>query len=526
MADDSDAGRILRDREHRKALERVRIDEERRDRQLELSRLRALGIGRDSPTLEEDDETEPKRFVVTAQPLTESSDSHARPAEEGPSAPTPPTVREIGGALRHPVLAEFLRTNPMDSFDIQALNTLRLSGLTEAARGDPALLAAVGRRAEALMVRVKQEADDPLSAGAFLREQVLHWYRKSPAETDWTDRMPLRWAGLFAESRVSGGRLEPWLNLRLWSLYDQASRAGPLGHRLRKGLTRNRRIENSVVRTPSQQIRAEVAQAILDDLAVRRRAEDAPVPLVRLSELAVRRQVPTVNDALALLFNAPETGPFVLLHPNRYPDCDEVQIRPPTGGATGAALAYSLVSGRSGRRPSGRGRSAAELGQDPGSLDLDDLSADGPEELDASTIWEAEEVDPMAWRRVIKERRRERHRLDLPPKDCRTRPAYTVLRELLLEDAEFCQAFFSVKWRGRPAGLPLLASLLHKGSLAPEVATDHEYLEAELGDLVQGDSQWHPSDGRWTTRGWTVVREGSHAEGFRFTAKRTDAASD
>jgi hypothetical protein len=56
--------------------------------------------------------------------------------------------------------------------------------------------------------------------------------------------------------------------------------------------------------------------------------------------------------------------------------------------------------------------------------------------------------------------------------------------------------------------------------LAPEVATDHEYLEAELGELVQGDAQWRPDDGVWTFGHWTAVREGSHREGFRFRADR------
>ncbi len=145
-------------------------------------------------------------------------------------------------------------------------------------------------------------------------------------------------------------------------------------------------------------------------------------------------------------------------------------------------------------------------------------TADPGEEVDAATLWEAESVGPDAWRRVVRERRRERHRLDPPPKDCRGRPAYSTLRSLLLEDAEFRTGYLSVKWRGRPSGLPLLASLLQKGTLSPEVATDHEYLEAELGDLVQGDPQWRPSDGVWKAWDWTVVREGAHRDGLRYVA--------
>ena len=427
-------------------------------------------------------------------------------------------ARAIGAAIRPPSLAEFLQINPMDRFDIQTLNVLRLGDLVRSAGEDFGLLSTLERQAEALMDRVKREVDDPLSAGAFLREQVLRWYRESPADPSWSQTMPDRWAGIFAESRVSGGKLEPWLNLRLWSLRGQAAQSGTLGHRLRRGVSRERRIEALVARTPAQQIRAEVAQAILDDLSAARRDPESPLPMVRLSELAVRRQVATVNEALALLFNAPEIGPFVILHPNRYPSCEEMLIRPPSGGATGAALAYSLGTAKSSRRPVPRGRGPPGPGSGPD--EEDDAGDEGADEaLDATSIWEADEVAPAAWRSIIRERRRERRRLDPPPKDYRTRPAYAALRQLLLEDSGIRPMFVATKWRGRPSGLPLLATLVMKGTLAPEVATDHEYLEAELGDLVQGDPQWKPTDGRWEAHGWLFTQEGSHQEGFRFVAK-------
>jgi hypothetical protein len=520
MAEDSDAVRIAREREQRRAAELARIHEERFARKLEVGRLRLLGLGR--PARPQDDPERPTSEPIFLDPSVPSERLSSGGADAGEqfSARPSPSPREIGGALRPPALTVFLTANPTERFDIQALNTLRLPGLVEAAQGDPELLAAIVHQAETLMERVKRELDDPLSAGAFLRDLASRWYRDSPKDPNWALRTSEQWGGLFAESRVSGGKLAPWLNVRLWTLREQCIRAGRLRHRLKRGLTRDRRAEGSVARTASQQICAEVGQAILDDLATRPRDREAPVPLVRLSELAVRRQVPTVNDALALLFNAPESGPFILLHPNRYPECDELQIRPPAAGATGAALAYSLATGRGGRRATGRGHGASGPSLDSIPGDGDGPSADPGEDLDATTIWEAEEGDPVAWRRVIKERRRERHRLDSPPKDCRGRPAYTTLRDLLLEEADFRLAFLSVKWRGRPSGLPLLASLLQKGTLTPEVATDHEYLEAELGDLVQGDPQWHPADGTWAVRNWTIVREGSHGEGFRFTAKR------
>ena len=521
MADDSDAARILRDREQRRAAERARIDEERSDRRRELGRLRPVDDRDPSLSLEE---TESAETHTAAPARVEGATTAARPEPDAPVGhrAIPASRRDIGGALRPPILAEFLQANPMERFNIQALNAQRFPDLIEAARGDPALLSAIARQAEALMGRVKEELDDPLSAGAFLRDQVYLWYQESPRSEDWSNLMSECWAGLFADSRVSGGRLQPWLNLRLGSLFAQASRSGPLGGRVRRTLRRNRPTEISVSRSPIQQIRAEVAQAILDDLTARRRDKEGPVPLVRLSELAIRRQVPTVNDALAQLFNGPETGPFILLHPNRYPECDEVQIRPPMGNVTGAALAYSLTTGRPGRKAFGKARGAPESATGPGAGEAEASDIEEAEEVDATTIWTADEVDAAAWRRVIKERRRERHRLETPPKDCHGTPAYVRLRSLLLEDPEFRQSFLSVKWRGRPAGLPLLATLLQKGSLVPEVVTDHEYLEAELGDLSQGDPQWHPSDETWSVGEWTVVREGTHDKGFRFTAKHTE----
>lgn len=513
-----DTQRIQRDRQERRSVERLRREEELRNRRSELSRLRLIDHG---PGADPDDRPEgppPRLVVVPGIPVT------LRHPEDG----TDPRVgnedhrREPGGTIRPPALDEFLRADSTQRFDLLTLNTLRFTGLVPEAMGDSKLVATIGHHAETLMTRVKHEVDDPLSAGAFLRDQILRWYRKSAAEPDWVAQMTPRWAGIFSDTRISGGRLEPWLNSRLWALREEASRAGPLRGVLRRGLLRDRPAESAAMRTASEQIHAEVAQAILDDLAAHPHDPATPRPLVRLSELAVRRQVPTVNDALALLFSAPETGPFVVLHPNRYPDCDEMQIRPPTAGATGAALAYTLIPGRPARKTVGRaGAGAGALVSVEGDPISGSAGGGDDEELDATTVWDAEAPTPAAWVRIVEERRRERRRLETPPKDSRGRPAYAPLTSLVLEKADFRKAFLAVKWRGRPSGLPLMASLLQKGSLTPDVATDHEYLEAELGELVQGDSQWHPPDGVWTFGDWVVTREGSHREGFRFRAEHT-----
>ncbi len=519
MGADPDAERIQREREQRRAAERVRMEEARRERQLELDRLRERDGPRSGPWEGNQGGKAPRLVLVPApgDPASPGTSSPDPPlSEDGAGQPRP---REIGGRLPAPAVDEFLQTDPTERFDLLTLNVLRFPPLLEAAHADPNQLRTIARRAEALMVRVKQEVDDPLSAGAFLRDQVLRWYRESPTDPNWGARMPERWGGLFADSRASGGKLHPWLNVRLWSLYESASRAGRLREKMRRSLLRDKGAEAAVGRTASQQIHAEVAQAILDDLATRRREPGSPLPLVRLSELAVRRQVPTVNDALALLFSAPETGPFVILHPNRYPECEELQIRPPAAGATGAALAFSLVPGRPLRKASNRARGASEFTPDepPGSERGSPEDAEG--DLEESTVWEAETVSKKSWVRILEAVRREHHRLEPPPKDYRSRPAYGPFLELVLHDAEFRKLLLSVKWRGRPSGLPLLVSLLQKGTLAPEVATDHEYLEAELGELSQGDPQWRPNDGSWTLPGWKVTRDGSHREGYRYRAE-------
>ncbi|HEV2231490.1 MAG TPA: hypothetical protein VGS18_04830, partial [Thermoplasmata archaeon] len=353
--------------------------------------------------------------------------------------------------------------------------------------------------------------DDPLSAGAFLREQVLTWYRSSADTPDWVDHMTPRWSGLFAESRATGGRIQSWLNLRLSAVHEAAAQGGKLGTRIRQGLRRSGSADAAVARTTMQQIQAEAAQALLDDLAARPRTGDAPFPLVRLSELAVRRQVQTINDALSVLFNSHETGPFIVLHPNRYPDCDEVQIRPPTGAATGAALAFVMVTSKPGRRPGGHAAVGAEAGS---------TSEGGEDAYDGTTIWEGSSITAKTWPSLVDSYRQEKKRLEAPPKDYRNRPAYAALRDVLLDDAEFRKSFLSVKWRGRPAGLPLLVNLLTKGTLTPEVATDFEYLEAELGALAADDPAWRPEGGTWKFRGWTVTREGDAKEGVRYKSER------
>lgn len=533
MVNETDADRIQREKDRRRAEERLRIEREhhRRLHDVEILRRTAPHLGSDGP------ERGPTGARV--EPTPEPSRPNLPPVTPPEAAPVPekmttpvlpdtkrtpgPVPRPIGQPIQSEALRRFLAVDPAEKFDIQVLNQLPIAPLLHEGSDDPKLLALLAERSEALMDRVKREVDDALAAGAILREFALAWYRQSPADPMWPETAQARWGGIFADSKVSGGKLQPWLNMRLWALHQRSVREGGVGRRFRRGLSRSHVAEESISRTATQLIQAEVAQAMVDDLASAPRKPEAAFPLVHLSELAVRRQVATVNEALSVLFNSSETGPFVVLHPNRYPDCEELQIRPPVGTASGAALAFSLVTPKGPRRSAGRagvpGRGEA------GESSAGSSMAPGEEEgIDASTIWEAKVATEAIWRSVLEESQREKRRLDPPPKDYRTRQPYANLRELLLREAEIRKAFLAVKWRGRPAGLPLLAALLQKGTFAPEVATDHEYLEAEMGELSHGDAQFVPEGGTWKFPGWTVIREGTHREGFRYRALPESAA--
>lgn len=527
MVNESDADRIQREKDRRRAEERLRIDREHHRRLHEVETLRRSaphpgpeGADRGSVEARPEPTAGPSRPATPSEewrepppvPEEKSPESRAE-AKPGPAG----SSRPIGGPIRSEAIRNFLALDPEERFDIQVLNQLPLASLQHEGVGDTDLLARLAERSEALMVRVKREVDDPLSAGALLREFTLTWYRQSPGDPTWSETTPAKWGGIFAESRVSGGKLHSWLNMRLWAVHQRAVREGGVGHRVRRGFSRSHVAESSVSRTATQQIQAEVAQAMVDDLASNPRKSDAGLPLIRLSELAVRRQVATVNEALATLFSSSETGPFVVLHPNRYPDCEELQIRPPSGAASGAALAFTLVTPKGARKAASR---SSVSDHTEGSVATGVSSGGGGEDegLDAGSVWEAKAVSAATWRSLLDETHREKRRLDAPPKDYRTRAPYSSLRELLLRDAEARKGFLATKWRGRPAGLPILVALLQKGTIAPEVATDHEYLEAELGELSQGDPQFVPEGGTWKFPGWTVVREGSHREGYRYKA--------
>lgn len=422
-----------------------------------------------------------------------------------------PLPRRPGAAVEPEEVRRFLAMDAAEHFDLVELNALPLVEMARRSTGEEEVRRKLQQKARELLPRVKQEADELQVAGAFLRELLLRWYRESPLREEWAEAMPPRWCGLLADSRSAGGKLQPWLVRRLLVL-AQGAPSGELGGKLLRHLGRGRASEHFLERPPAQTWAAEAAQALLDDLATHPR-EGAPgrFALVRLSELAQRRSVESINQALALLTDAPERGPFVLLHPNRYPDCELVAIRPPPPGSTGASFSYTLVRQRGPSAPAGDGGGSQFQAAAGGVLASDGGLSDGP-----GDPWEAAERSAEGWRPVLHALRTSKQHLPAPPKDYRSRETYRTLRELVVKDGGARGDFLAVRWRGRPSGLLLLAHLLTDGQLSPEVATDFEYLDSELSDLEKGQPDRVPDPPRWTLPVGQVRREGDFQSGYKY----------
>ncbi|HKS59623.1 MAG TPA: hypothetical protein VJS68_02470, partial [Thermoplasmata archaeon] len=185
---------------------------------------------------------------------------------------------------------------------------------------------------------------------------------------------------------------------------------------------------------------------------------------------------------------------------------------------TGAALAFTLIQKPAPRRSGGSVASAQASSETPTAASSE--SSGGEYAGDLGAIWEEATISDSGWREVITQSQRERRRLTAPPKDFRNRPSYARLRALVLSDDAARGGFLSIRWRGRPAGLPLVAQLLSEGTLSPEVSTDHEYLEAELGELAGVDARKRAALTSWQLPGWSIVREGNPGQGLKYTAQR------
>src|SRR5439155_3128234 len=206
-------------------------------------------------------------------------------------------------------LESFLQMNSEEQFDLEVINSVNSNALVEEARGDKGVLKEIVRTAGALLPRVRAETEDPLLVGAILRNKTLDWFRNSTSDATWMDDVPLRWGGIFHESRVPGGRRSRKLSTRLVNLINRCVEASGAAAFIRAGFTGLFRgsanmasILQFALGSKRPRLTQQVAQAYLDDLAAQVRNGDQPLPLERLSDLARRNGSAEVNMTLAELF--------------------------------------------------------------------------------------------------------------------------------------------------------------------------------------------------------------------------------
>ncbi|TLZ81887.1 MAG: hypothetical protein E6K03_09225 [Methanobacteriota archaeon] len=439
------------------------------------------------------------------------------PEESGKSPASPKLPgRARGNPAREPSeLEKFFQLNPEEKFDLEATNLIDAPKLVEEARGEKRVLRDVLRTAEALLPRVRAETEDPLLVSAILRNKTLDWVRRSPSDSSWAETMPLRWGGIFYESRVPGGRLCRKLSTRLAGLITLCVEASGAVAFLRAGVTglfRGSAMMAKIVQFGLSSKRPrhvqQVAQAYLDDLAANRCVGKQPLPLERLSEVARRTGSAEVNITLVELFSQEGTGTLIVLDPRFHPGMDPVTIRVVAPKTQDDAATYDLVHG------------GVHAVRDSA------VSEDTAAELATASPWERSDMTKKEWLELFKALAKRKERLGAPPREnSRDRESYSGLRDLVLADASVRRAFLAVHWKGRPSGLALLGQLLSDGTLVPEFDTDADYLEAELEHLGQGHADHRSKDGQWKlAHGWTVIREvaDGNARTYRANGKSAD----
>jgi len=452
----------------------------------------------------------PPRPALAVPPAPVAPPASGMPPTAAPPAASPPAPA-AGPAPESP-LGRFLAMDAMEKFDLDRLNALDFNEVLAAAVGTKTMAATAGEKTAALLKRLREDIDDPDTIDDLLRNRMVEWYRKSPGDTAWSQKASVAWWGLTAESRAAGGRKRASLSRRLENLQYACDSRGKWfkprpPHEKEEKRARGRGAEAAAPVDPGE-LKALVVQAVLDDLAATPRGDLPTAPLPHLSELAARYSPLRVNQAFAEMFKADPRGPFVILHPSRYPDAGVTAVRPPAQAARGGAMAYEVVM-----QPL-PGAPAVPTATAPGGA-WSETPSPVHALLDVSAaIWDRQDLSEQEWAAVLAEVARRRERLSPPSGGYRRLPAYFSLRKLLLSDAEACRTFNGVKWRGKPSALPLLAELLREGSVTPEFATDREYLEAELGDIDRGDPEYRSPDGTWKLDAARTVRREPAGEGF------------
>src|SRR5256884_501384 len=357
-----------------------------------------------------------------------------------PKAATPAKGSPVTGPTE---LEKFFQLTPEEKFDLEATNSIDAPTLVEEARGDKRILRDVLRTAEALLPRVRAETEDPLLVSAILRSKTLDWVRRSPSDSSWAETMPLRWGGIFYESRVPGGRLSRKLSTRLANLIALCVEASGTVAFLRAGVAgifRGSAMMAKMVQFGLSSKRPrhvqQVAQAYLDDLASNRCVGKQPLPLERLSEVARRNGSAEVNITLVELFSQEGTGTLMVLDPRFHPGMDPVAIRVVAPKTQDDAATHDLA--HSGVRPG------------PGSGDANEVTS----EASLASPWERSDMTRKEWLSLFKALEKRKERLGAPPREnSRDRESYIGLRDLLLADAAVRRAFPALPRKGRPSGL-------------------------------------------------------------------------
>src|SRR6266487_215521 len=451
----------------------------------------------------------PSAMLMALSPVTSQKDRKPGDALKPASklqAPSRSEPRE---------LVAFLQMDPEEKFDIEAINSIDAQALVDEAHGDKRVLREVLRTAEALLPRVRAETEDPLLVSAILRAKTFDWYQRSPSDPNWVGSMPLRWGGIFFESRVPGGRLSRKLSVRLTLLINQCVEASGAVAFLRAGVTGIFRGSAMMAKmvgfslgSKRPRLTQQVAQAYLDDLAATARIGDAYLPLERLSDLARRNGSSDVSMTLAELFAHDAVNVLTVLDSRFHPGMTALAIRVVPPRNPDDAATYDLV----------------QPGAGPG---RDARAAEGaPTESMPASPWEQTEMTKKEWLVLLKALEKRKARLEAPPRENpRDRESYLGLRELILTDASARKAFLVVHWKGKPSGLPLLCQLLSDGQLVPEADTDGDYLEAELNHPDKAHPDQRSKDGEWNLgHGWTLVRVlgDARARSYRADSKSAD----
>ncbi len=411
-------------------------------------------------------------------------------------------------------LRTLLRMNPEEEFEIEAVNVIDMHAILKEARADKRLLRATAKVAEALVPRVRAETEDPLLVGKILADKTLAWYRKSGADPDWAEFTPLRWGGIFYESREPGGRLRRKLSTRLIDLINESVNAAGTTAVLRAGFSgmfRGAKTVKSAAQfalgSKRPRLTQQVAQAYLDDLAANPRNGDKPIPLEHLSDVAKRNGTADVNNTLAEIFHAENTRLLTVVDARFHPGMHTLAIQVVPAKNQEDPSTYDLIHSAPGRV------------REPGPAE-----APGAEPSSTSP-WDRQGLTDKEWLKILKGLEKRKARLDGPPaENHRERESYLVLRELMLTDTSARKTFLAVHWKGRPSGLVLLTELLSQGVWVPDADTDGDYLEAELDHLQHQEGGRKPGEGTWSLgHAWTVQREIREGGVRAYTARAASA---